>query len=64
MNDELTQSLLTAMEIQTYKGCLIYPYEGRFRLWDKMYDTLELAKAAIDESFLWVEKSLSNERGN
>jgi hypothetical protein len=58
MNDELTKSLLTAMDIKTYKGCLIYPYEGRFRLWDKVFDTLELAQAAIDESFKWVEESL------
>jgi hypothetical protein len=59
MNDELTQSLLTAMEIKTYKGCLIYPYEGKFRLWDKVFVTLQDAKDYIDGSFKWIDESLN-----
>jgi hypothetical protein len=41
-----------------YRGVFIYPYRGKWRVYDKEADTLEGAKKIIDDSYKWVEESL------
>lgn len=58
----MTDDLIKALDIITYRGCLIYPESGKFRVYDQLCDTLEDAKNKIDESFKWLEQSIFNDR--
>jgi hypothetical protein len=60
----MIDDLIKALGIITYRGCLIYPEKGKFRVYDQLVDTLDEAKIKIDDSFKWLQESIFNDRKN
>lgn len=58
LDDLLVDSLMKVMSPICYRGCCIWPNEGKFLVYDKECETLEEAKLKVDEAIEWVNKSL------
>lgn len=58
LDDLLVDRLMKVMKPICYRGCCIWPNEGKFLVYDRECENLEDAKQKIDDSYEWVEKSL------